>query len=207
MGTALPQQSPDRDADRAERDAVAAVLNGDTDAFRVLVRAHQRRVFALALMITRDRQAAEEVTQDAFLNAYRHLDRYDPQRPFHPWLATIAVRLAQTWLRRHARQRLNLVPDMSALPAPSGHGDARQPLTTLIADEQGRNLWAQVEGLSAGERTVVLSYYRQQLGVAEIADQLGVTSGTVKTLLHRARRKLRQRLAGDNDDCQTDNMP
>lgn len=195
MAATQTPAEPDAAADGCEREAVAAVLGGNAEAFRVLVRAHQHRVFALALMITRDRQAAEEVSQDAFLNAFHHLDRYDPQRPMYPWLTTIAARLAQTWLRKHARQRLDLEPDMSALSAPAQSGGAQQPLNALIADEQGRHLWTQVESLTAGERTVVLSYYRQQLSVAEIASQLGVTAGTVKTLLYRARRKLRQRLA------------
>lgn len=203
-----PSQPPsDPAAHRAERDAVAAVLDGDTEAFRMLVRRYQQRVFALALMMTRQRQAAEEITQDAFLNAWRHLDRYDPRRPFYPWLAAIAARLAQTWLRQQARQRLDLEPNMDALPALPQQGATSLPLPALIADEQGRRLWAQVESLSAGERTVVMSYYRQQLGVSEIASQLGVTSGTVKTLLYRARRKLREQLADEHDISARENTP
>ncbi|MGA7296935.1 MAG: sigma-70 family RNA polymerase sigma factor [Rhodanobacteraceae bacterium] len=207
MNDALSHESPADSVDLAECEAVTSVLAGNADAFRVLVQRHQQRTFALALMMTRERQAAEEVTQDAFLNAYRHLDRYDSRRPFYPWLAAIAARLAQTWLRRHARQRLDLEPSMDILPAPQRQDLTAPPLKTLIADEQGRKLWAQVESLTAGERTVVVSYYRQQLRVTEIAHQLGVTTGTVKTLLYRARRKLRERLADEPDFTSREETP
>ena len=76
---------------------------------------YQGRLFGLVLMMVREPAAAEEVTQDAFVRAYTHLDRYD-QRPFYPWLATIAVRLAQNRLRamadvaarRHRRSRTRM---------------------------------------------------------------------------------------------------
>lgn len=207
MVAPLPPAPPDDGADRREHEAVDAVLAGDAEAFRVLVRRYQQRTFALALMMTRDRQAAEEVAQDAFLNAWRHLDRYDRRRPFYPWLAAIAARLAQTWLRRHARLRMDLEPSMDVLPAPARQHGSQPPLTALIADEHGRHLWSQVESLTAGERTVVLSYYRQQLGIAQIAAQLGVTNGTVKTLLHRARCKLRQRLEIEHDFSSVEDTP
>ncbi len=207
MNDALQHELPAERVDLADRDAVASVRAGNADAYRVLVQRHQQRTFALALMMTRERQAAEEITQDAFLNAYRHLDRYDPERPFYPWLAAIAARLAQTWLRRRARQRLDLEPSMDSLPAPRNQGVPVAPLGALIADEQGRKLWAQVESLTAGERTVVVSYYRQQLRVTEIAHQLGVTTGTVKTLLYRARRKLRERLADEPEFSSREETP
>ena len=66
-------------------------------------RAYQDRLFGLVLMMVRQPAGAEEVTQDAFVRAYTHIQHYDDHRPFYPWLATIAVRLAQNWLRRHGR--------------------------------------------------------------------------------------------------------
>ena len=85
------------------RDAVRAVRRGDRDAFGRLVERYERPLFGLALMMVRRPDGAEEVAQDAFVRAYLKLDHYDDSRPFYPWLATIAVRLAQNWLRRHTR--------------------------------------------------------------------------------------------------------
>lgn len=191
---------PDSDAAQieAERRAIEAVLDGDPASFRLLVSRYQRRVFGLAMMMTRDRSAAEEITQDAFLKAFGHLERFDRQRPFYPWLASIAVHLAQSWMRtRAARPALLSHTAQDTLPAASDP----QALDSLIADEESRRLWSQVERLSSGERTAVLLHYRQQLSVAEIARQLGVAGGTVKTLLFRARRKLRDGLSSPPDNA------
>ena len=86
-----------------EGDVIRDARRGDREAFAHLVHTYQGRLFGLVSMMTRDRAGAEEVTQDAFVRAYTHIDRYDQSRPFYPWLATIAVRLAQNWLRQHGR--------------------------------------------------------------------------------------------------------
>jgi len=160
----------------------------DREAFGRLVQTHQGRLFGLVLMMVRQPSAAEEVTQDAFVRAYTHLDHYDAGRPFYPWLASIAVRLAQNWLRRHGRtvRREGTSLDNAEEPAESAAA-----LTALIADERSRGLWDAVSALPSGERTAVILYYRDEMAVRDIARALGVTTGTIKTLLFRARRHLR----------------
>ena len=184
----------------AVRDAVQAVRRGDRNAFARIVTLYQRRLFGLALMITRDPSAAEEVAQDAFVRAFVHLDAYQPGRPFYPWLSTIAVRLAQNWLVRRARIGAREGAELPAEPAATVLTD---PLRDLIADEDDRALWHSVRALSSGERTAVILHYRQEMSVAEIASALGVTGGTVKTLLFRARRKLRLALANTIDGSES----
>ncbi|MEN8377067.1 MAG: sigma-70 family RNA polymerase sigma factor, partial [Gemmatimonadota bacterium] len=116
------------------------------------------------------------------------LDLYDEKRPFYPWLATIAVRLAQNWLRRHSRASLREGAPIDPEREPASTVD---PLDDLIADERDRSLWRSVAALPSGERTAVTLYYRQGMKAGDVAHALGVTRGTVKTLLFRARRKLR----------------
>ena len=179
----------------AVRSAVQAIREGDPDAFGRLVELYQRRLFGLALIMVRDPSGAEEVSQDAFVLAYKHLDRFDARRPFYPWLATIAVRLAQTWLRRHARVTTREGTALDPVQEPVA--STTDPLRQLITDERSRNLWRSVAALPSGERTAAFLYYRQELKVADIASALGVTSGTVKTLLFRARRRLRRTVKQD----------
>jgi RNA polymerase sigma-70 factor (ECF subfamily) len=176
----------------ADRDAVRAVKRGDREAFAPLVRAYQGRLFGLVLMMMRDRIEAEEVTQDAFVRAFTHLDMYDDRRPFYPWIATIAVRLAQNQLvaRGRAVRREGTSLDVVPEPGVDGRGPA-----SLIEDERRRALWTEVAALPSGERTSVLLHYRDEMPVGDIARTLGVTAGTIKTLLFRARRRLRERLA------------
>lgn len=180
------------DADRSTvRAAVEAVRRGDREAFAGIVKLYERRLYALSLMVTRDPAGAEEVAQDAFVRAFLHLDAYDERRPFYPWLSVIAVRLAQNWLVRRARvssrEGAEIETDTAAAATPD-------PLHELIEDEIDRALWRAVSALPSGERTAVILHYRQGLSVAEIASALGVTTGTVKTQLFRARRSLRTKL-------------
>jgi RNA polymerase sigma-70 factor (ECF subfamily) len=174
-------------------DIVQRVRAGDVDAFGQIVKGYERRVFALAVMILRNREGADDVTQDAFVRAFERLDLYDVRRPFYPWLATITVRLSRNWLARYspgARRETPIQPesgaDASAAPA---------ALDVLVAEDEGRHLWRLVERLPLGERTAVVLHYRQELSVSEVASAIGVTAGTVKTLLFRARQHLRASLA------------
>lgn len=173
----------------AVREAVEAVRRGKSDAFSEIVRRYQRRVFGLALMILRDAGAAEDVAQDAFVRAYTHLDAYDPSRPFYPWIATIAVRLSQNRIAQRGRLTRHEAPPAGPETEDAGSMD---PLASLIATEEGRELWRRVAELPAGERSAVLLHYRQDLGVKDVARALGVTAGTVKTFLFRARQRLRK---------------
>jgi RNA polymerase sigma-70 factor (ECF subfamily) len=192
------RDEPDRPAADPEaqvvRAAIGAVRRGNREAFARVVDVYQRRLFGLTLMMTRDPSGAEEIAQDAFVRAFTHLDAYDGRRPFYPWISTIAVRLAQNWLVRRTRVRTRegagLDPDDQAV---AGGAD---PLAELIADERDRRLWRSVAALPSGERTAVILYYRQDMNVREIACALGVTTGTIKTLLFRARQRLR-RMLGD----------
>ena len=175
-------------------DIVQRVRAGDVDAFGQIVKGYERRVFALAVMILRNREGADDVTQDAFVRAFERLDLYDVRRPFYPWLATITMRLSRNWLARHspgARRETPIQPESSAYSSA-----APAALDVLVAEDEGRHLWRLVERLPLGERTAVVLHYRQELSVSEVASAIGVTAGTVKTLLFRARQHLRASLAG-----------
>lgn len=180
------------DPDAGARAAVQAVRGGDRDAFARIVDLYQRRLFGLALMMTREAAGAEEIAQDALVRAFIHLNAYDVRRPFYPWLSTIAVRLAQNWLVKRARVTTREGAELDEDQVGTAHGP--DVLEHLIADEDDRALWRAVSALPMGERTAVVLHYRQEMSVAEIASALGVTTGTVKTQLFRARSRLRATL-------------
>ena len=173
------------------REAIADVRAGRREAYERVVELCQNRLLSFTVSLLKDYAAAQELTQDAFVRAYRYLDRFDHRRPFYPWLATIAFRLAQDRWQRQRRDR-ELAQRYGAA---SAEGEARDDaLRTVIADEESRRLWKAVQELPGGERAVVLLFYRQDLKIREAARLLGVSSGTVKTLLFRARRHLREAL-------------
>lgn len=184
-------QPPKPPADQEEHRALAVLAQqGDRDAFDQLLKYYQQRVFGLTLMMLRNHHAAEEATQDTFIRAYTNLDLYDGRRPFYPWLATIAVRLSQNAQKRqsiHLKREKSL--DDNSPPILS---DKRAPIYDLMEREKASHLWDTVGQLPTGERTAIFLFYRQEMRIEEIAQTLKVTTGTVKTLLYRGRKKLRE---------------
>ncbi len=173
------------------REAIAEVRAGRRDAYERVVELCQSRLLSFAVSLLKDYAAAQELTQDAFVRAYRYLDRFDDRRPFYPWLATIAFRLAQDRWQQQRRDR-ELAQRYGAA---SEEGVARDdPLRWVIADEESSRLWQAVDELPGGERAAVMLFYRHEMTIREAARVLGVSSGTVKTLLFRARRHLREAL-------------
>ena len=173
------------------RSSIRAARKGNREALGRVVELFQRRLFGLTLMMVRDPSGAEEVTQDAFVRAFARLDLYDERRPFYPWLATIAVRLAQNWLRQNSRTTIR---EVRVIDPQCEAAVTADPLAELITGERNRHLWKSVAALPSAQRTVVFLYYRQEMPVNEIGAALGVTGGTIKTLLFRARRRLQRTL-------------
>lgn len=196
MGSSPPQQQtgpgqtiPTRE--QQTRDAIAAIRAGHTDVFAQIVRLYQAEVMTLALVLMRNTSAAEELTQDAFVRAYRHLDSFDDRRAFFPWLAKITYRLALTRRQQQAREAFQRTVAESK-QQPESDDD---PLNALLADEQARSLWRAVGTLPERERAAVILYYRNGLRVSQVARVMGVSESTVKTSLLRARRHLAIALA------------
>jgi RNA polymerase sigma factor (sigma-70 family) len=168
--------------------AVQAVLAGHPDAYALIVKRFQSSVMTVAMMLMRDRQAAEELTQDAFVRAHRSLSSFDQSRPMKPWLMKIVYRLAQDAGRHRATEgRQQRWAEQQFRQVVHGPG----PLEHLIADERARSLWQALEVLPMAERTAAILYYREGLSVEQVAQATEVSPGTVKTLLFRARGHLR----------------
>ena len=171
------------------RAAVDAIRAGNKDAYAIVIRLYQKRLFGLALMFVRDRAAAEDVVQEALVRAYTHLDRYEEIRDFYPWIATITVRLAQNWRRNRANKS---APETDEPQAEIEASD--DVLAEVIADEGAAKLWRAVNRLAQGERAAVVLFYQHDMKLNDVAQVLGVTPGSVKTLLFRAREKLRNQI-------------
>ena len=182
------------------RAAEAAALierarQGDQAAYGELVRDHQEIAFRVAFLITRSAPDAEDVTQEAFIKAWRALGRFRTDAPFRPWLLRIVANEARNRVRSNRRRRE--VPDPGVET-----GDRRQPYAepvdpgpspeerTLAADER-RLLLAALDRLRDEDRLVIGARYLLDLSEAEMAEALGIARGTVKSRLSRAMSRLR----------------
>jgi len=176
------------DGSAAERSLVERASRGDRDAFGALVRAHLPRALGLARRVLHDDGDAEDAVQDAFLQALQAMDRFDPRRPFWPWLARIVV---------------NRSIDM----AEARRVRATEPLTETERDvtrdafevASDRELVTRVRTLAKAmpprQRLIVELHDIEEWTVSEIAGLTGSSAATVRWHLHMGRRVLRTALA------------
>jgi RNA polymerase sigma-70 factor (ECF subfamily) len=165
---------------------------GDRTAYSQLVAAHQQIAFRVAYLVTGSAPEAEDAAQEGFVKAYRSLHRFDPARPFRPWLLTIVANEARN-RRRSAGRRLAYEARAVRL-APSTPD--RTPEHEAEAAETRRALLEAVNRLPEPERLVVGLRYFLELSEAETAAAAGVPPGTVKSRMWRAMERLRSDLEG-----------
>ena len=176
---------PDTDAVLARR-----VRSGDADAFGLLVERHKRRAYAQAFAIVGSREDALDLSQEAFVRAYRARHTLDPERPFQAWLAQILRRLCFNFLRdakAHARV-VQPQPDEWLIDAAAD--PAADPAAAAEREEARHRVAAAIDRLPAHEREVLVLKEFEDLKYREIAELLGVPIGTVMSRLYAARKRL-----------------
>jgi RNA polymerase sigma-70 factor (ECF subfamily) len=170
---------------------VQQVLGGDTAVFELLMRRYNERVYRAARSIVRDENEAEDVMQQAYVNAFTHLRQYNGSARFSTWLTRIAVNEALARVRRQGRfetfdeEAPSLEPVMFSSPA---ENPERQAFTHEL---RGLLEWA-IDALPDGMREVFVLRDVEGLSTAEAAECLSVSDDVVKTRLSRARATLRR---------------
>jgi RNA polymerase sigma-70 factor (ECF subfamily) len=154
---------------------------GDTGAFEDLVRDYQADVWRFAYHFTRDRQMAEDVTQEAFLRAFRFLRTFRGDSKFTSWLFRIARNCAMDAIRRRSGQQLREQPPALGPPDPEARAELHAALSAVSPEHREPFLLIEVFGLS----------------YQEAADVLHLRVGTVKSRMHRARHAMMAALALD----------
>lgn len=168
-----------------ERVWVARCLKGDASAFEPLVARYERALFAVALRLVGNYEDARDVTQNAFIRAYEHLDSFDPERRFFSWVYRIAVNESLN-LRRGRRPQEVLGTWIQ------GAGGQTEAIEAIAAHETAARVEQALGQLSDEYREVVVLRYFAELSYEEISHTVGVPEKTVKSRLFSAR----QRLAG-----------
>jgi RNA polymerase sigma-70 factor (ECF subfamily) len=174
-----------------ERELVIQARNGNLASFEELVRLHQGIALRLAYLLVRDHAEAEDVTQEAFIRAFRALSRFREGEPFRPWLLTI-VRNEASNRRRSRGRRIGLAMRVAAEPV---SGDAApSPEAAIIEEEEARAALSAVDALPEKYRLVVACRFLLGLSEADTARTLGLAAGTVKSRTSRALARLRNEL-------------
>jgi RNA polymerase sigma-70 factor (ECF subfamily) len=170
---------------------VTAARAGDGGAFAALVERHHGPLLRYLWRRTGDRELAADLAQDAFLDAFRHLDRLPPGRPFAPWLYRIAQhRLARAGRRARRRRAVSL----DALPGPEGAAIPALQLPDGSGPTQERDLVQRaLDGLSPAQREALLLHALLGFPAREVAAILGISTAAAQRRIGRATQRFRAR--------------
>lgn len=174
----------------SDADLVVLARSGDADGFRVLVSRYRAMAMSVALHLSGDREAAEDLVQEATLAAFVSLDRLrDPDR-FRSWFYGTVLNVTRAWRRRQAGR-----------PVPLDDWDAVRLIANPVDEAAQRELrWIVTDALRClpgASRTVLVLFYYDGLTMREIAAKLGVTAAAVKSRLHKGRSQLGRLLAAE----------
>jgi RNA polymerase sigma-70 factor (ECF subfamily) len=180
---------------RSDEQLLEDYRGGDLEAFRLLISRHHDDLLRFLIRLTGDRQAADDVFQEAFLQVHISADTFDPTRRFKPWLFTIAANKARDLLRKRVRRQ---EVDLSAPVGGNSSGGSGQTFVDLMeidvptpgqgleARERDEMVQRAVDRMPAALKEILLLAYFQRLSYSQIAEELEIPLGTVKSRLHSA---------------------
>ena len=194
-------QEGQEDPGDPDLELVRKTKGGDGKAYEELVLRHQRRAFNVAYRILGDYDEALDITQDAFIQAYRSIAGFREESRFSYWLLTITVNLCRNRLRQWKRRSRNRTASIDQ-PIRCEDSEVRMEITDPSPSALDNVTARQTEGLIREEmmsldeefRTVLVLRELQEMSYEEIGTVLGIAAGTVKSRLHRGRGELRDRL-------------
>ncbi len=178
-----------------ENEIVKLAQQGDKEAFSVLVRKYQNKVFGLAINIVHNHETADDLAQEIFIKAYQALPRFRYQSEFGTWLYQIAINHIRDYLRRHKKEKddlcLDEIPEIRA-----EEKEISERLAESQEEERRKRLIREkMEEMPEKYRLILSLRDIQGLSYEEIGRMLKLSAGTVDSRLHRARRLLRKKLA------------
>jgi len=184
-----------------EATLIAQLRAGDEAAFEQVVRSYGGRLLAVARRIVNSEEDARDAVQDAFLNAFRSLDRFEGNAKLSTWLHRIVVNAALMKLRTRKRKPEQSIEGLLPSFLDDGHHEERfqswdEPVDKLMERAENRELVRrQIDALPEGYRTVLVLRDIEGLDTEETAKVLGLSVNATKIRLHRARQALRSMLA------------
>jgi RNA polymerase sigma-70 factor (ECF subfamily) len=191
---AMHEVSPTVDVNRGEQEddeIVRQVLLGNTGMFELLMRRHNERIYRAARAIVRDDEEAEDVMQQAYVNAFAHLRQFQGSAQFSTWLTRIAVNEAIARVRRRGRYEV-FDEERSSREPFMPHDPSENPERQAFTGElRGLLEWA-IDTLPDGQREVFVLRDVEGLSTSEVAESIDVSEDFVKTRLSRSRAALRR---------------
>ncbi|MHB8093989.1 MAG: RNA polymerase sigma factor [Candidatus Aminicenantales bacterium] len=176
-----------------DRKLIELAKDGSQDAFSELVLKYQARVFSMVLNFTRDRETADDLSQEIFLKAYLALSRFRFRSEFGTWLYRISLNHVRDYLRKAGKRKEVSLEEIGELPTRDESAEMKEKEQVL--ESRKKLLHQLLEALPVKYRIVLTLRDIQGLPYEEISRVLKISQGTVDSRLHRARKMLRKKLA------------
>ena len=175
-----------------DNEIISKVLSGDQQAYAGLVNRYQNYVFTLSLRFTKNREDAEEVSQDIFIKAYRALADFKGNSKFSTWLYTIVNNTCITFLRKKRLQTHSLDKEGVFEVADSQDSGLR----ANMVEQKSRVAMVNeaIRMLNADDAEIITLFYKAEQSLEEIARILRLETNTAKVRLHRARTRLKEKM-------------
>ena len=170
-----------------DEDYIEKTLNGDSNAFAFLIERYKDMVFTLAVKMTKNREEAEEVSQDAFLKAFKYLPKFKGDSKFSTWLYKIAYHTSLDAIKKYSSHRNNITIDEITINYISS---VETILDGIERKERAIVINNCLEKLPEDEKAILLFFYFKELSLKEIVEITSMSEANVKVKLHRARKKL-----------------
>ena len=167
-----------------DEDLAIEVASGSRTAFEELVRRYSPRLFHFLRPRISTNQDIEDLVQETFLKAFRHIDRYNPEYKFSTWLYTVAIRLAISHYRANKPKDLSSIPNHISI----------DPEEIVTRKDQSQKMWVLAKSLHSKQYEALWLRYMEDMAIKEIASVMNKTPVQVRVLLHRARLNLRKKL-------------
>ncbi len=167
------------DREVSERELLEVVQKGDKEAYGAIVKRYMHSAYYIALGFVHNQQDALDVSQDAFIKAFRKIKMFDTSKPFFPWFYRLLRNLCIDQLKRKHRMRAIPLEDVHVLTEEKEDRELKE------------TLWKAIEKLSFEQREIVILRYFRQFSYAEIAELIGKPIGTVMSSLFYAKKKLK----------------
>lgn len=173
-----------------EQRVIELAAQGDRAAAECLIRTHQASLYSYMVRLSGRPDIAEDIVQDAFVRILMNLNRFDPRFRFSTWLFTIAKRLYVNAMQKH---RPVYDSDVVGAVAGAGKSDPSAPFVAREERERAREcLDSALAGLNEEQRQIMLLFHQQDWPIAQIAAYMSMPEGTIKSHLHRGRKKMRR---------------
>lgn len=166
---------------------IEQIINGDTNSFSVLVDRYKDLVFTLALRMVKNREEAEEVSQDTFIKAYKSLDKFKGDSKFSTWIYKVAYNTSLDRIKKYKKAQLSVPIDEFT---EKDVKTIETALDVIERDEKNKAIQKCLNKLPSDDAFLLTLFYFEEQSLEEIANIIGLTANNVKVKLFRSRKKL-----------------